>query len=489
MSDHAGPEVERDDERERLLRATREDALVVATEGETDVGGRPGGPRRDDVPEDRGQAMPDMALVRASMDEPGCCCSEDITAKHLEDRQEGGRDALEGRIVQQEPGRDACESEEQQDADEPRTVRNGLPGHRGRGRSRMAPEVERDDDHDRVHEDVRYDAFLEDKGIPIRRGDHDSRSPRIRSSRTGPSPSSGSVATRRRSTCTVGCPSLRRPPGPRIHPAHGPGVADRAVRRKGLVRLITWLRKSSVSLVPMHVWLIATPVNKAFVLIIATFILEHKHTLFRRRPVKAFKVIKSPEAFQLLADETRRRIIYLLRAKEMTVSQISAELGLTPQAIYHHIRKMRDADLVEVAREERVDHFIETYYRATAEMFNLSHGEGMSPAYAAEKATEALQALAKIGLRVRTDPEVVARIVELEKRMEAVGEKPEWAEAIAGLEDVDFFVKQGITHLAKLLTMTDKEFTEYLNVEREYRKLLRSLLEEPAKVEALARKA
>ena len=50
-------------------------------------------------------------------------------------------------------------------------------------------------------------------------------------------------------------------------------------------------------------------------------------------------------------------------------------------------------------------------------------------------------------------------------------------------------MKQGITHLAKLLTMTDKEFTEYLNVEREYRKLLRSLLEEPAKVEALARKA
>src|SRR2546425_538311 len=146
----------------------------------------------------------------------------------------------------------------------------------------------------------------------------------------------------------------------------------------------------------MHVWLIATPVNKAFVLIIETFILEHKHTLFRKRPMKAFKVIKSPEAFQLLADETRRRIIYLLRAKEMTVSQISAELGLTPQAIYHHIRKMRDAD---------------------------------------------------------------------------------------------FFVKQGITHLAKLLTMTDKEFTEYLGVEREYRKLLRSLLEGPTKLEALARKA
>src|SRR2546422_211544 len=106
--------------------------------------------------------------------------------------------------------------------------------------------------------------------------------------------------------------------------------------------------------------------------------------------MKAFKMIKDPEAFRLLADETRRRIIYLLRAKEMTVSQIAAELNLTPQAIYHHIRKLRDSDLVEVAREERVDHFIETYYRATAEMFNLSHGEGMPQAYAEEKTVEAL---------------------------------------------------------------------------------------------------
>ena len=146
--------------------------------------------------------------------------------------------------------------------------------------------------------------------------------------------------------------------------------------------------------------------------------------------MKAFKLIKDPEAFQLLADETRRRVIYLLRAKEMTVSQIAAELNLTPQAIYHHIRKMRDAGLVEVAREERVDHFIETYYRATAEMFNLSHGEGMSPAYAQQK----------------------------------------------------------VAHLAGLLSMSDKEFTEYLGLQREHRKILRSLVEEPVKTEVVSPK-
>ena len=204
--------------------------------------------------------------------------------------------------------------------------------------------------------------------------------------------------------------------------------------------------------------------------------------------MKAFKLIKDPEAFQLLADETRRKIIYLLRAKEMTVSQISAELGLTPQAIYHHIRKMRDAGLVEVAKEERIDHFIETYFRATAEMFNLSHGEGTSTAYMEQKAGETLQALSKIGLRVRTDPEVVSRLVELDKRMEQIGAKQDWAEKIASLEDVDFFVKQDIAHTGKLFTMSDKEFNEYLDLVREQRRLWRSLVEEAPKAATVARK-
>ena len=113
----------------------------------------------------------------------------------------------------------------------------------------------------------------------------------------------------------------------------------------------------------------------------------------------------------------------------------------------------------------------------------------MPQAFAEEKTRETLKAMSKIGLNVRTDPEVVSRIVELGKKMEQLGEKGELSDSIASLEDVDFFVKQEVAHLAKLLTITDKEFTEYLSLEREYRKLVRSLLEEPTKVEALAHKS
>lgn len=91
--------------------------------------------------------------------------------------------------------------------------------------------------------------------------------------------------------------------------------------------------------------------------------------------MRAFKYIRDPRAFELLADETRRKIIYLLRAKEMTVSQLAADLHVTTQAVYHQIKKLLELELVEVAREERVDHFIETYYRAAAEVFEFHHGD------------------------------------------------------------------------------------------------------------------
>src|SRR5215831_4402135 len=92
--------------------------------------------------------------------------------------------------------------------------------------------------------------------------------------------------------------------------------------------------------------------------------------------MKPVKVISDPNAFELLADPTRRRIVNLLKARELTVSQIAEQLDKTPQNIYHHMRKLLDGELVEVAREARVENFVEKYYRATAEVFEVTHGEG-----------------------------------------------------------------------------------------------------------------
>jgi len=188
--------------------------------------------------------------------------------------------------------------------------------------------------------------------------------------------------------------------------------------------------------------------------------------------MRAFKVIQDPESFQLLADETRRKVIYLLRAKEMTVSQLAAALDRTTQAIYHHIRKLKDAGMIEVAREERVDHFIETYYRASAELFHLAMGSAGPPGYLETQTTEALKALSQIGLEVRADPETAARIVNLGRKLDQLGFKMEHSEKIAVLETVDYLCKQEMMHFAKMLSMTDEEHEEALRLSRELREVL-----------------
>jgi DNA-binding transcriptional ArsR family regulator len=118
--------------------------------------------------------------------------------------------------------------------------------------------------------------------------------------------------------------------------------------------------------------------------------------------VKAVKSISDPEAFKILADDSRRKIVFFLRAKEMTVSQIADELNLTPQTVYHHIKKLVDADMVEVTREVRIDHLIESYYMATAEIFEITVGKASgSKERQTENIAAILAALKKIGFNLK----------------------------------------------------------------------------------------
>lgn len=200
--------------------------------------------------------------------------------------------------------------------------------------------------------------------------------------------------------------------------------------------------------------------------------------------MRAFKTITDPEAFQLLADDTRRRIIYLLRAREMTVAQIAEELKLTPQAIYHHIRKLKDADMVEVGREERVEHFIETYYRATAEMFNLAHGEATSSEVLAEEVREALRALNKLGIKADVNEDAVKSVTHLLRCMKEPGAASPWTDKVNELEGVSYFAKQELLEFLHLIHTSDKEFEDSMKSYRDLRKALRLIVREPVAAKA-----
>ena len=52
----------------------------------------------------------------------------------------------------------------------------------------------------------------------------------------------------------------------------------------------------------------------------------------------------------------------------------------------------------------------------------------------------------------------------------------EYEEEIAKLEDVDFFVKQDLQEYASILSMSDEKIKKEDQLKREFRELLRSLI-------------
>jgi DNA-binding transcriptional ArsR family regulator len=197
--------------------------------------------------------------------------------------------------------------------------------------------------------------------------------------------------------------------------------------------------------------------------------------------MKPFMVIKEPEAFELLADETRRKIIYLLRVKDMTVSQVAEELGITSQAVYHHIRRLLKGKMIEVVKEERIGHLIESYYRATAEDFLLSHGKVRSKALhdrelAVEQITRVLNGLNKIGFNLEFDKNKISQMTDLRAEVEepcVACEKYE--DDIWNMEDLDLPMRMLAAEFAGTLLMSDKEFNKQQEIRKKIRDLLLSL--------------
>jgi len=198
--------------------------------------------------------------------------------------------------------------------------------------------------------------------------------------------------------------------------------------------------------------------------------------LVRQTNMKALKTISDPEAFKLFADETRRKIVFLLRAKEMTVSQIAEELNITPQTVYHHIKKLVDGGMVEVTREVRVDHLIESYYQATAEAFNFTVGKTSSSLKALKEQTEAaLNALQRAGFPVQYDEKLVSQLADVQMEMtECCGSK-KTQEALSKLDGLDPLTRMEAEEWAGLISASAKELAKEDELRKKFRDLLRSL--------------
>lgn len=92
-------------------------------------------------------------------------------------------------------------------------------------------------------------------------------------------------------------------------------------------------------------------------------------------------VIRDPAVAKLLADDTRRRILSLLRYAEMTPQQLAKVLGKNVSSITHHLSVLEQGGLVKVVKVSKRGNLLVKWYRATARRFIVSYelAEGLIP--------------------------------------------------------------------------------------------------------------
>ena len=87
-------------------------------------------------------------------------------------------------------------------------------------------------------------------------------------------------------------------------------------------------------------------------------------------------IIKDPEVAKLFADDTRRRILHMLRHQEQSTTDLAKALEKTHSSIIHHLNLLKEAGLVEETRTEKVRNLVQTFYRSTYRRFLISYSLG-----------------------------------------------------------------------------------------------------------------
>ncbi len=80
-------------------------------------------------------------------------------------------------------------------------------------------------------------------------------------------------------------------------------------------------------------------------------------------------VVREPRQLKALGDELRSRIVFLLRERARSITELAGLLGLPKGTVAHHVKVLERAGLVRVVRTRRVRALTERYYGRVARLF------------------------------------------------------------------------------------------------------------------------
>jgi len=78
------------------------------------------------------------------------------------------------------------------------------------------------------------------------------------------------------------------------------------------------------------------------------------------------------DQIKVLSNASRLQIMALLLEEEMTITELSEKIGITPQTAHHHVHKLLDAGLIHVSREETEGNIVKRYYDVEEEWLDSS---------------------------------------------------------------------------------------------------------------------
>ena len=81
--------------------------------------------------------------------------------------------------------------------------------------------------------------------------------------------------------------------------------------------------------------------------------------------MKEIEVVDDPEVIKLIIEDTRSKILRLLRFRDMTISEISSILNKDVSTIFRHIKKLEKYGIVKVTGERKVHNVPEKIYGRT----------------------------------------------------------------------------------------------------------------------------
>jgi DNA-binding transcriptional ArsR family regulator len=112
--------------------------------------------------------------------------------------------------------------------------------------------------------------------------------------------------------------------------------------------------------------------------------------------------VQDPKQLRALADVVRTKIVFLLRERAASITELAEALSSPKGTVGHHVKVLEQAGLIRVVRTRKVRALTEKYYGRVARLFVLRSDESL-PEELGSLAAMMLQQAADEALASRTE--------------------------------------------------------------------------------------